>query len=263
MSKQKSSNVKSSIPSQPDSIYSRSYQYKKPNGQQSSRNRKLSKSPVPKKSPKKATKAPAQRKPSGSTSRKPKSGAPDLKTSEKDLREILEMYFEYIIENLVGKTNKIFGISVGKFLTKTIFEKEKAVDITVSDISFQINRSKVAKDFRVCDLIDFTFHKQRGKVNLYLIREILIKFDYSGKTDRIEKQDDTLPDIEIKFKVHPIIQKSTTNNYEESLTALQHIQDTIDPDFNLDNHGVVGLFETGHRKEDDERLHFENFAQSL
>ena len=59
-----------------------------------------------------------------------------MKTSEKDLREILEMYFEYIIENLVGKTNKIFGISVGKFLTKQVFEKEKAVDITVSDISF-------------------------------------------------------------------------------------------------------------------------------
>ena len=96
----------------------------------------MSKSPVPKKEPKKASKAPAQRKSSGSASRRPKSGATDLKTSEKDMREILDMYFEYIIENLQGKTNKIFGISVGKFLTKCIYEKDKAVDITVSDISF-------------------------------------------------------------------------------------------------------------------------------
>ena len=119
----------------------------------------------------------------------------------------------------------------------------------------------MAKDFRVCDLIDFTFHKQRGKVNLYLIREILIKFDYSGKTDgKIEKLDDPLPDIEIKFKVHPIIQKTTTQNYQESFHALDVIRDTIDPEFNLDNHGVVGLFETGHRKHEDDRLEFENFA---
>ena len=119
----------------------------------------------------------------------------------------------------------------------------------------------MAKDFRVCDLIDFTFHKQRGKVNLYLIREIQIKFDYSGKTDgKLEKLDDSLPDIEIKFKVHPIIQKSTATNYQESNEALDLIQATIDEDFNLDNHGLVGLFEIGHRKEEDERLHFENFA---
>ena len=96
----------------------------------------MSKSPMPKKVVKKASKAPAQRKSSGSASRKPKSGAQDLKHSEKDMREILEMYFDYIIENLQGKTNKIFGISVGKFLSKTVFEKDKAVDITVSDISF-------------------------------------------------------------------------------------------------------------------------------
>lgn len=53
------------------------------------------------------------------------------------------------------------------------------------------------------------------------------------------------------------------NNYKESGEALKVIHKTIDADFNLDNHGVVGLFEVGHRREEDERLHFENFAQSL
>ena len=79
----------------------------------------------------------------------------------------------------------------------------------------------------------------------------------------MDKLDDTLPDIDIKFKVHPIIDKSTYGNYKESQQAIKVIQDTIDPNFSLDNHGYIGIFETGHRKEEDERLLFENFANTL
>ena len=113
MSRQKSSTVKSSNPPDRDSVYSRSYKYKNKDGQQSStRKRNQSKSPAPeeKKKVRKASKAPAQRKPSGSAPRKPKNAASDVKSGEKELREILEMYFEYIIENLNGKANKIHGI---------------------------------------------------------------------------------------------------------------------------------------------------------
>lgn len=126
MSRQKSSTVKSSNPPDRDSVYSRSYKYKNNIGQQSStRKRNQSKSPAPKKEVRKASKAPAHRKSSGSAPRKPKNGATDVKFHEKELREILEMYFEYIIENLHGKTNKMHGISIGKILTKRTFEKEK------------------------------------------------------------------------------------------------------------------------------------------
>jgi len=57
----------------------------------------------------------------------------------------------------------------------------------VSDIGFWSNKSKTKKEFRVCDIIDFTFYKTKGFVNLYLIREILIKLDFSGKPSKIEK----------------------------------------------------------------------------
>jgi hypothetical protein len=43
-----------------------------------------------------------------------------------------------------------------------------------------------------------------------------VKLDYSGKPSKIEKQDETLPDIEIIFKTHPIIQRSTAGSFPES-----------------------------------------------
>jgi hypothetical protein len=57
----------------------------------------------------------------------------------------------------------------------------------VSSIGFQSNKSKQKKEFRVGDIIDFSYNKVRGYANLYLIREILIKLDYSGKPSKIEK----------------------------------------------------------------------------
>jgi hypothetical protein len=118
-SRQKSSNVKSSNPSIPDSVYSNSYKYKKGN-QNSSRKRVASKSSQNKKEVKKGAKAPAQKK--RSVSSKKAKASSEFKTSEKDLREICELYFDYIIENLQGKANKIFNISFGKIIKKQTFE---------------------------------------------------------------------------------------------------------------------------------------------
>ena len=43
------------------------------------------------------------------------------------------------------------------------------------------------KDFRVCDIIDFSYNKKKHIPNQYLIRRIEIKLDFSGKINRIEK----------------------------------------------------------------------------
>ena len=174
--------------------------------------------------------------------------------TEEEIREILEMYFEYVIENQPSKS-KVVSIEIGKILKKTTIASDKIIDVQVSSIGFFSNKSKSKKEFRVCDIIDFTFNKHKEHPHLYLIREVLIRLDYS--TSKIEKQDETLPDIEIIFKTHPIIQKSTQNLFPESKIAIDIIKEKIDENFILDNHGFIGIFETGQRKIVDKRLDFE------
>jgi hypothetical protein len=43
-----------------------------------------------------------------------------LNVNEQEIREILNMYFEYVVDNLPGKS-KVVKIDVGKFLKKTTF----------------------------------------------------------------------------------------------------------------------------------------------
>jgi hypothetical protein len=66
----------------------------------------------------------------------------------------------------------------------------------------------LGKDFRVCDIIDFGFQKKAGLPERYLIRGIRITLDFSGENSKIEKQDEELPDIDIVFKVHPLVNRS-------------------------------------------------------
>lgn len=51
-----------------------------------------------------------------------------------------------------------------------------------------------------------------------MIYEIIVSLDFNGK-NFTEKVDEELPDIIIKFKVHPIIQSYTMNAFEESIKA--------------------------------------------
>lgn len=74
------------------------------------------------------------------------------------------------------------------------------------------------KDFRIGDIIDLTQQKQKDKANLYLIYEILVSLDFNGK-NKTEKVDDELPDVDIKFKVHPIIQSYTIKAFPEAQRA--------------------------------------------
>ena len=72
-----------------------------------------------------------------------------------------------------------------------------------------------------------------------------------------------MPDIEIIFKTHPIVQKSNLISYPEAQQALDIIKDKMDENFVLDNHGYIGVFEVGHRVNNDKRLEFETFVTFL
>lgn len=87
--------------------------------------------------------------------------------------------------------------------------------------------------------------------------------DFSGKKSKIEKQDKTLPDIDIKFKVHPIIQAYSMSAYPESKDALKFINEKIESEYALDKNSNVCLFEIGGREINDSRLKFENIVNSF
>lgn len=125
------------------------------------------------------------------------------------------------------------------------------------------NESKsYGKDFGIGDIIDLTQQKLKDKANLYLIYEIVVSLDFSGK-GKTDKVDDELPDIDIKFKVHPIIQNYTMAAFPESEGAQEYIQTNIDDEYALDKNSLVCLFEIGNRNINDERLIFENFVMNF
>jgi hypothetical protein len=70
------------------------------------------------------------------------------------------------------------SITFENIIKKEVFEEDEVVDIWISNLCFQINEDGVKKDFRVCDLIDFS-NEPRGEINLYFISEIFVKFDFS------------------------------------------------------------------------------------
>lgn len=95
-----------------------------------------------------------------------------------------------------------------------------------------------------------------------MIYEILVSLDFNGK-GKTDKVDDELPDIEIKFKVHPIIQNYTMKAFRESIIAQDYIQTHIDEEYALDKNSLVCLFEIGNRNIVDDRLQFENFVMNF
>ena len=60
--------------------------------------------------------------------------------SETDIRGILDMYFEYVIENLPPRI-KIQQIVIGKFIKKVTYERQKEIEIKVSNINFLHNKN--------------------------------------------------------------------------------------------------------------------------
>jgi hypothetical protein len=76
--------------------------------------------------------------------------------------------------------------------------------MNLTNICFELCNN-TNRDFSECDLIEFnTGLRQKDLPSLYLIREIILTLDYSGKKNQTEKQDETLPDIDIQFKTHPV-----------------------------------------------------------
>ena len=80
------------------------------------------------------------------------------------------------------------------------------VVVKIPNIHFKTG-GEDGKNFRVGDLIEFG-QKPKGKPYIYLIYVIEVEFDYSKSSEKsvkIEKQDDSLPDMKIVLKTHPII----------------------------------------------------------
>ena len=94
----------------------------------------------------------------------------------------------------------------------------------------------------------------------------MIEFDMSGKQadDKFnEDKDQKLPNIYIKFKVHPVIQHYCIDTYKEAKVALEVIRKEIEPDYDLKKHSIICLFEVGNRKIDDKRLDFESICTAF
>lgn len=72
-----------------------------------------------------------------------------------------------------------------------------------------------------------------------------------------------MPDIEIKFKVHPIIQSYSLKAFPEAEQALKFINENIETDYALDKNSIVCLFEIGQREIKDPRLDFEHLVQTF
>jgi hypothetical protein len=84
----------------------------------------------------------------------------------------------------------------------------RTVEASYKNISFTTACKATDKDFRIGDIIEFT-SKVKGRPNLYLVREIVVLFEFGARElSTIEKQDASLPDINIVIKTHPLVQKS-------------------------------------------------------
>ena len=141
-------------------------------------------------------------------------------------------------------------------ITRTVGNKSNIRKKTIEQLK------SYGKDFRIGDIIDLTQQKQKDKPNLYLIYEIVVSLDFNGK-NKTDKVDDELPDVDIKFKVHPIIQNYTMKAFKESQKAQDYILKHIDEEYVLDKNSIVCLFEIGSRKIPDDRLVFENFVMNF
>jgi len=102
-----------------------------------------------------------------------------------------------------------------------------------------------------------------------MIRDLILEFNFdlnkkgTQSESKVEKQDDTLPDISVVIKTFPVVQKNNLAHFPEANTALKIIQDEIDEDYKLDHQGCICLFEMGYRDIKDPRLEFEKFLHNL
>lgn len=124
--------------------------------------------------------------------------------------EVIEYYFEYLVDEKHSK-QKLNKIEVGKMLEKKIVVKTKQIIVKYANVTFHMKSAVSTKDFNTGDIIEFTGSTKHKKMsNHYLVRNITVSLDYSKKKDvksSVEKQDDTLPDVDITFGVHPIVQE--------------------------------------------------------
>ena len=74
-----------------------------------------------------------------------------------------------------------------------------------------------------------------------------------------------MPDIEIEFKVHPILNMKNLQNpiFKEAKIAADIISQKVDQEYILDHKGSICLFEIGKRPISDNRLEFEKFVYNL
>lgn len=70
------------------------------------------------------------------------------------------------------------------------------------------------------------------------------------------------PDIDVKFKTHPIIRKCDMRTFSQSKLAFKKIKKDISSTFHV-NPNIIGLFEIGYRILHDERLEFSKFLQNM
>lgn len=62
--------------------------------------------------------------------------ADKLKLKEDEIREIMEMYFEYICTEHAPQ-KKINEIEIGAILSKKVIQSEEKIELTVSNLHFQ------------------------------------------------------------------------------------------------------------------------------
>ena len=92
----------------------------------------------------------------------------------------------------------------------------------------------------------------------------MLTFDFNDNKEKktIEKQDNTLPDIKLEFKVFPLVQKSNAAIFKDHAEALQIVNKLFDEKYTLDHSGYSCLFDM-QTKFEDPRLEFEKFITNL
>lgn len=102
------------------------------------------------------------------------------------IRAVMDMYLAYIIHEKCTRL-KLKSIKLGKFFNKKVSEQDRYVQTNLTNICFELCNN-TNRDFSECDLIEFnTGLRQKELPSLYLIREIILTLDYSGKMQKTEK----------------------------------------------------------------------------
>lgn len=179
------------------------------------------------------------------------------------LGEILRDYFDYLVQEKLNK-QKLRSITWDAFDGEPVVRRSaRQVVVNLSNLSFNSYAAISTKSFSMGDILEFGGAKQKNQPNIYLIRRIEVIFDFSENDEsKIDKMDESLPDLIINIKVHPVFHKSTIEKFPEAKQGLAAIQ-KINPHYKLDKMGIICIFETGNRPINDPRLTFEQFLLNI